>query len=74
MDKYIVRIYRNRFWQIGEIFKNGDKIADINVFYEVSKDWIIIYGTVGSSGSGHSKGDVERKIYIGDSELIVEFL
>ena len=54
--------YKKRFWCIGEVFKNGNKIADINKFYDVTKDWITIYDTAGNDASGFSKGNVINKI------------
>jgi hypothetical protein len=45
MDEFKIKEYNQRFWQVAEVFKNGKKIADINKFYDVTTDWIIIYDT-----------------------------
>ena len=72
MDKFILKEYPRRFWQIAEVFKNGFKIADINKFYEVTSEWIFIYSTKGGTGTGWSKGELIRKIFIGESEFSKE--
>lgn len=73
MDKILIKEYRNRFWRIAEVFKNGTKIADINKFYDVTLGWIIIYETYGGSGIGFKKGNILEKIYIGDAEFSKEY-
>jgi adenine specific DNA methylase Mod len=72
MDEFKIKEYNQRFWQVAEVFKNGKKIADINKFYDVTTDWIIIYDTVGGSGTGYSKGDILNKIFIGNAEFSKE--
>jgi len=72
MDKFKIKEYKQRFWQVAEVFKNGKKIADINKFYDVTKDWIIIYDTVGGSGTGWNKGEILNKIFIGNAEFSKE--
>jgi len=62
-------LYPNRFWGIAEVFKDGRKIASINKFYDIDKDWIIIYETTGGQGIGYFKGNIITKIFIGDCEL-----
>lgn len=69
MNKITIKEYPQNFWGVASIFKNGQKIADVNKFYDVSADWILIYSTVGGTGTGWRKCDIERKIYIGDCEL-----
>jgi hypothetical protein len=73
MDKFTIKEYNQRFWNVAEVFKNGSKIADINRFYDVTVDWIIIYNTVGGSGTGWRKGEVLKKIFIGNSEFSREY-
>ena len=69
MDKFTLKHYKNKFWDIADLFKNDLLIAKINKFYEVTEDWIFIFETEGGSGTGFYKGEVVRKIYIGDSEF-----
>lgn len=73
-DLFTIKEYRNRFWQVAEVFKNEKSICEINKFYDVTPDWIIIYDTSGGSGYGYSKGDIIRKIFIGDSEFKKEIV
>ena len=74
MDKFLIREYKGNFWQVAEVFKNGIKIADVNKFYSVTADWIIIYDTVGGTGYGYKKGEILAKIYIGNAEYSKEYL
>lgn len=69
IDKFIIKEYPSREWQVAEIFKNEVKIADVNKYYEITSDFIIIYETIGGSGPGFQKGGVTDKIYIGEAEL-----
>lgn len=69
MDKITLKEYRQRCWQVAEVFKNDVKIATVNRFYDVNADWIIIYETVGGSGYGYKPGNVIQRIYIGASEF-----
>lgn len=69
MDKVLIKEYKNRFWDVAEIFKNDKKIATVNLFFSVKDDWIFIYNTAGGSGYGYKQGDLIEKIYIGDCEL-----
>lgn len=73
MDKFLIKEYKQRFWQVAEVFKNGIKIANINKFYDVTPDWIIIYDTIGGSGTGWNKGDILTKIFIGNAEFSKEY-
>lgn len=72
MDIITVKTFANRCFDVAEIWKNDKKISTVNKFYEVTKDWIIIYETNGGCGYGYQKGNVIEKIYIGDSELKLE--
>lgn len=72
MDKFKIKEYKQRFWQVAEVFKNGDKIADINKFYDVTPEWITIYETVGGTGTGWRKGEIFKKIFIGNAEFSKE--
>ena len=73
MKKYILKNYPQRFWHIAdlEVYLNGELIETIyiNKFYDVTADWFIEYDASGGSGIGWHKGEVIRKIYIGDSEF-----
>ena len=73
MDKYLIIEYKQRFWGVAEVFKNGKKIAKVNKFYDVTPEWIIIYDTEGGSGIGWRKGDILAKIFIGNAELFKEY-
>lgn len=74
MDKFLIKEYKWRYWCVAEVFMNGRKIADINKFYEVTPEWIIIYDTVGSTADGWSKGEVIQKIFIGNAEFSKEII
>lgn len=69
MDKFVLKVYPRRFWEVAEVFKNDVKIASINRFYDVTPEWITIYETTGGSGIGFKKGDVISKIFIGNAEF-----
>ena len=69
VDKIILKEYKDRSWLIAEVWKNNEKIADINKFYEVTEFWILIYDTNGGQGIGYSKGNLIQKIYIGNCEF-----
>lgn len=69
-DKFVLTHYRSRHWLVAEIYKNDKLYATANKFYEVTPDYIIIYGEKGSSGSGFEKGEVKQKIFIGDSDFL----
>lgn len=69
MDKYILKHYTNRCWSVGEIYKNSELYANINLYYDVTPEFILIYETEGGTGTGFRKGDIKRKIYIGNSEF-----
>jgi len=71
-DQFVVKHFTNKCWEVAEVWKNGEKIATANLFYDVTQDWIIIYSTAGGSGIGWKKGDIIEKIYIGDSEFRLE--
>ncbi len=73
VDRYLIKEYKQRFWQVAEVFKNGNKIADVNKFYDVTQEWITIYDTIGGSGTGWSKGSVLTKIFIGNAEFSKEY-
>ncbi len=64
-----LRVRPDNYWQVADVLKDGEKITTINCFYEVDKDWILIYETLGGSGYGYRKGKVIEKIFIGDSEF-----
>lgn len=68
-DKVILKAFKQRFWEVAEVYKNDKKIADINKFYEVNDQWILIYDTVGGQGTGFRKGGLIKKIFIGDCEF-----
>lgn len=72
MDKILIKEYSDRYWSVADIFKNDVFIVNVNKFYEVNSDFILIFDTIGGSGYGHSKGKLIQKIYIGDCELIKE--
>lgn len=71
MDKYELKIYENRVWNIAELFKNNESVALINKFYEYDKNWFIIYKSEGGQGTGFYPGSILQKIFIGDAEFIV---
>ncbi len=69
MDKKIVlKLFPNKMWSVAlvEIYNDNvlNKTININKFYEVNDDYIIIYDTIGGSGTGFTKGDVLHKIKI----------
>ena len=69
MDKKIIlKTFPNKMWRVAivEIYNNDvlEKTINISRFYEVNDDYIIIYDTIGGSGTGYRKGDVLHKIKI----------
>lgn len=72
MDKYTIIEYPNRVFERAEVFLNSQPVCTINLFYEVTPDWILIYETDGGQGIGFRQGRLKRKIFIGDAELTVE--
>lgn len=66
MSEVILKWKNNQFWCKGEVFKDGELIAKINCFYEVTPDWIFIYEPKGGSGTGYKPGEMIQKIFIGD--------
>ena len=69
MSKVIINHYQRRYWQVAEIFKDGTLIAKANKFYQVTPDWIFIYDEIGGSGYGYKKGELLKKIFVGDCEI-----
>ena len=69
MDKITLKLFKQRFWQVAEVWKNGKKIATINRFYNINDNWIFIYDTNGGQGTGYKKGELLKKIFIGNSEF-----
>jgi len=69
MDKIWIEEYRCNFWRVAKVFRNGKEIETINRFFSVDEEWIYIYKTVGGTGTGFSRGDLIRKIFIGDCEF-----
>lgn len=73
MKKIVIREYPNRYWSVAEVFVFEDgttlKAIEVNKFYDVDKDFITIYDTVGGSGTGYMPGKVLHKISIQDCEL-----
>jgi len=66
-------IHKNQFWDIGEVFRDGIKIATINKFYEVDKQSIYIYETIGGSGTGYNKGNIKEIIPILGCKFSTEY-
>ena len=62
----------SQYWDAVTILKDGKVICNVNMFYEVTPEWIYVYETSGGSGIGWFKGELKRKIFIGDCELITE--
>lgn len=69
MDKITIKEKKQNFWNVAEVFKNNEHMATVNKFYEVDKDWIYIYDTLGGSGTGWSKGQLLKKISITNCEF-----
>lgn len=69
MNKIILKVFKQRFWEIAEVWKDNKKIANINRFYEINDQWIMIYKTIGGQGTGFNKGNLINKIFIGDCEF-----
>jgi hypothetical protein len=69
MDKIILKVFKQRCWDVAKVWKNNKEIATINRFYHIDEKWIYIYDTVGGQGTGYHKGDLVNKIYIGDCEF-----
>ncbi len=73
MDKILITKYPNRFWQVAKIEKfRDDNLVEtimVNRFMEVNEDWVLVFDTVGGSGTGYSKGELLRKISTSNSEV-----
>lgn len=73
MKKYLLKKYKNRVWQVAELLiYEGERLIktiSINRFYEVTDQWFYQYDEVGGSGYGYKKGDIIRRIFIGDAEF-----
>lgn len=73
MKKAILKIKKRNFWCVGvlEIHHPSGLVESfsINKHYEVTPDWFMIFDTAGSSGGGFYKGELKRKIFIGDCEF-----
>jgi hypothetical protein len=74
MDKVVLKIRPNRFWSIGQVYKNDVLIAEINRHYEVDENFIHIYDTEGGSGTGFVKGELKEKISIANCEFKKEII
>ena len=71
MDKIkIVRYLNGRHDKRADVYKNGIQIAEIRRLYDITPDWILIYG-YGGGGQLESitKGPLIEKIYIGNCEM-----
>lgn len=69
MKKCILYWIDNQFWGKGEVHIDGKLVAKINVFYEATPEWILIYDCVGGQGTGYRKGELVQKVFIGDCEF-----
>lgn len=76
MKRFVLKKYRDRFWQVADLEIYEDEICkevvSINKFYDVDSSWFTIYETEGGSGIGFKKGEIKRKIHIGDAEYKTE--
>ena len=70
-DKIVIEEYPQNYWGVAKVFKNGIEIANINRYYEVTTDWILIYAATGGHDFIH-RGELIKKIFIGDCELEVK--
>lgn len=73
MKRFILTTYTQNFWGASELkmYENNEliEITPINKFFTISEDWIFIYNEIGGSGIGFKRGDIIKKIFIGDSEF-----
>jgi hypothetical protein len=74
MKRATLYTYKHYFSSIARIFiRDCDfgliEVVEIDRFYKVTSDWVIIYETGGGQGIGYSPSNVIRRIYIGDMEF-----
>lgn len=74
MKKFILREYTSHFWHCFDLEEYQDgiliRIIPINRFCKVEGDFVIEYEPVGGNcEGGWKKGDVVKKIYIGNAEF-----
>lgn len=71
--KFILKVYPLNVWCRAELecYEDGElkETISINRFYDVTQDWIFIYDESGGTGYGYKKGDILRKVFIGDAEF-----
>lgn len=69
MDKIILEEFPNKYHDVAEVWKNGNKIHTIeSCYYEIDEQWIYEYKRAGGQDSGY-KGQLLKKIFIGDCEF-----
>ena len=71
MRQVVIKEFTDVFHRKGEVWIDGQKVADTGEFVDVTPEWIYIYET----GGGHDysiQGRLLRKIWIGDCELKIE--
>ena len=74
MKTVTLRVYKNRVWQVAEVYENGVLVDTINLFYKVDDNYIYIYETDGGSGTGYRPGNLLRKISLEGGNFKTEFI
>ena len=68
----IVKKSYRQVWNKTKIVVEDDSTKnefEVNMFHDISPEWITIYDTEGGTGTGFYKGDILHRIYIGDAEI-----
>ena len=73
MRKAILIEYPDHYWHVADFFvlNHGrvERTERINKFFKVDENWMVIYETVGGSGTGFSAGEMNCRINISDCEF-----
>ena len=40
-DQFVVKHFTNKCWEVAEVWKNGEKIATANAFYDVTRTGLL---------------------------------
>ncbi len=71
--KIILTKYTRHVWGVAKVvvYEDGKdpKTYRVNAFYEVTNDAVLIYDTIGGSGTGYRKGDLLHRIQIDNSDF-----
>ena len=72
--KIILEVNSQGYWKEYRLIELPEKVlhehkSQCPFFYEAEGEWIRIFDSIGGSGTGYFKGELLKKIFIGDSEF-----